>query len=130
VEAIFQQILSNRLNCPFRMNLNYVRSCTSCVLCSLHYHSFNITLQYSSYTHPGPTTLKVRPHPTYARGVKTFPCPYCPRILSQNGAWHRHMRNVHLKLRPYKCSLCHMTFPQRVNMERHQMQVHKYKQDF
>ena len=63
--------------------------------------------------------------PVEVQGVKMYPCPFCPKVLTQNGGWHRHVRDFHLKLRPYKCPTCEMTFARKGTLKNHLFSIHK-----
>ena len=71
----------------------------------------------------GPTNSG--PRPVQIRGTKIYPCPYCPKVLSKNSGYHRHIRDVHLKLKPFRCGICGMHFARTRNRDSHMRTIHK-----
>ncbi len=52
-------------------------------------------------------------------GVKVFVCLVCDKVCRWRAHCEQHVREVHDKMRPYKCAMCGQTFTQSGNLTNH-----------
>lgn len=62
-----------------------------------------------------------RQHVRTHTGVKPFGCDMCDAKFTRKGDVERHVRIVHNKQKPYKCSKCHRCFGDKKNLRWHLM---------
>ena len=56
-------------------------------------------------------------------------CQLCGRTFTKKCDLKRHVNQVHLKLRPYKCNQCDASFPRRPQLKIHVRKAHDNSQD-
>ena len=56
--------------------------------------------------------------------LKPFNCDICDKSFAQNGDLQRHIKSVHLKQKPFKCNQCDYTFSTNFTLQRHIKSVH------
>ena len=54
-------------------------------------------------------------------------CPDCGKVMSHRASLQRHINDVHLKLKPWKCQLCSTTFTRKRNLVNHVKMLHVAK---
>ena len=59
--------------------------------------------------------------------IKPFKCDLCPISFPQKGGLKMHINIVHKKLRPYKCGNCEESFSFKKTLVRHQIIKHEHK---
>ena len=63
--------------------------------------------------------------PPSAVSPSAVPCPDCGKLMSGRASLSRHIRDVHLKLKPWKCQLCNTSFTRRRNLDNHVVMLHE-----
>lgn len=57
--------------------------------------------------------------------AKQFPCPVCGKLFSVRPSVSRHIRIVHLELKPHECNICGKSFSSRYNLNVHLLKNHE-----
>ena len=55
---------------------------------------------------------------------KKHKCPHCPKYYATNGTLKQHIKDVHLRLKPFKCDVCGDCFAQQATLDRHKASKH------
>ena len=56
---------------------------------------------------------------------KKIPCPHCHKSYSSNSSLKKHIKDVHLRLKPFKCDVCGESFAEKKTLDRHKASQHK-----
>lgn len=109
-------------------------------MCSLCNRSF--TRKYDMYRHVRGIHESLRPfvcelctrkfkqrshlnaHVRVVHDKVSFKCDYCDKRFGSKSNLKKHARVVHFRERPFQCSLCHATFFQNFDYQRHLCNVH------
>ena len=91
------------------------------------FHSSQLVAPHGSFSSQGTGNRHVLPRITIGGGAtnRTQQCPRCGKTLSTcPGTLQRHIRTVHLGLKPFTCELCGRKFSRKDNMLTHQQGTH------
>lgn len=75
----------------------------SCVLCESVFSTQNLLNRH------------LRTH----TGEKPYFCKKCDKTFAENGQLTKHFRQVHLQVRPFKCTKCLFRYTTKQNLQRH-----------
>ncbi|XP_054168635.1 zinc finger protein 236-like [Oppia nitens] len=64
-------------------------------------------------------------HQRFHNKEKIFSCPHCSKGFCQRGDLNRHLRSIHLQLKPILCSHCHKKFAKEETLLRHMNSSHR-----
>ncbi|CAG2106976.1 unnamed protein product [Medioppia subpectinata] len=64
-------------------------------------------------------------HQRFHNKEKIFSCPHCSKGFCQRGDLNRHLRSIHLQLKPILCSHCHKKFAKEETLLRHINSSHR-----
>jgi len=79
---------------------------------------------------PSSPTTSISPKPIIQKTKKSNPCPICNKNFDRRSNLNKHIRCVHMNLKPFQCDTCGTKFGQKSSLEKHRAVIHEKKKRF
>ncbi|KAJ8904123.1 hypothetical protein NDN08_000650 [Rhodosorus marinus] len=86
----------------------------------------NSNIKKETVVHSAPVR---KPSLERKRTYTTAACPICQKVYFRKYEMMRHLKAVHLRMKPFHCSMCSFSFSRRTLLKLHVMKIHNLHSD-